>query len=90
MKELVRKSGRSISIDDSSLPCKGKDVQDYIRKLRLQIQQRDNEINVLVSILKKKEDNRYVMWKVTDTLLTQLTPIVAGIEDMVDGVIMRG
>ncbi|CAD7696223.1 unnamed protein product [Ostreobium quekettii] len=35
-----------------------KDVQEYIQKLRLQIEQRDNEINVLVALLQKEKGNR--------------------------------
>ena len=29
-------------------------LQEQLRKLKLQVQQRDNEINILVSMLKKK------------------------------------
>jgi len=35
--------------------CAGTDLAEQLRKLRLQVQQRDNEINILVGMLKRRD-----------------------------------
>ena len=61
-KALVRQGGggRAFRPGDGKAPpdpAAASEVEEQVRKLKLQVQQRDNEINILVSMLKRKGAN---------------------------------
>lgn len=52
------RSKQTVKKQDGEGSVRNPRVDDQLKQLKLQIQQRDNEIKVLVSMLQKKEGNR--------------------------------